>query len=122
MNNEWGIEQSCRTLKTPTCLLLKPDKSFDSFGYEAVEKYANEIEVEEQKNYYFFERFKMKLHVDEVTSPKLLSFVHDCANYNMSEVSNLESYSSLFYCVQYKTFILESGLIITPPILFKYHK
>ena len=64
----------------------------------------------------------MKLHVDEVTSPKLLSFEHDCANYNMSEVSNLESYSSLFYCVQYKTFILESGLIITPPILFKYHK
>ena len=66
MNKEWGIEQGCRTQKAPTCLLLKPDKSFDSFGYEAQEKYANEIPVEEQKKYYYFERFKMKLHSNKV--------------------------------------------------------
>ena len=41
MNRSWGHDQGHSTLKTPTSLLLRPDGQFDSFGYEADEKYAN---------------------------------------------------------------------------------
>jgi len=40
MNLDWVNEQGGQTSETPTCLLLKPDLSFDSFGYDAIEKYA----------------------------------------------------------------------------------
>ena len=53
MNREWLNEQGIRTSKTPTCLLLGPDLSFDSFGYEAVEKYANLQDESKEKRYYF---------------------------------------------------------------------
>ena len=66
MNRDWVNEQGHRTSKTPTCLLLKPDQSFDSFGYKAVEKYANLRSVYEEKNFFFFQNFKMSLHNEEV--------------------------------------------------------
>ena len=65
MNREWGTDQGYSTLKTPTCLLLNPDKSFNSFGYEAQDKFA-ELEDYEAQEYYYFERFKMILHSTEV--------------------------------------------------------
>ena len=68
MNREWENEQGHRTSKTPTCLLLKPDLSFDSFGYQAEEKYANLNNLSEEKEYMFFRHFKMLLHNDEVWS------------------------------------------------------
>ena len=66
MNREWVNEQGGRTSKTPTCLLLKEDLSFDSFGYEAVEKYAHLQDESSEQRYYFFQHFKMALHNDEV--------------------------------------------------------
>jgi len=66
MNRDWLNEQGHRTSKTPTCLLLKPDQSFDSFGYKAVEKYANLRSVYEEKEFLFFQHFKMSLHNEEV--------------------------------------------------------
>ena len=66
MNRDWVNEQGHRTSKTPTCLLLKPDQSFDSFGYKAVEKYANLRSVYEEKDFLFFQDFKMSLHNEEV--------------------------------------------------------
>ena len=68
MNTVWVNEQGHRTSKTPTCLLLKPDQSFDSFGYKAVEKYTNLKSLSEEKEYFFFQHFKMFLHNDEVQS------------------------------------------------------
>lgn len=68
MNREWENELGHRTSKTPTCLLLKPDLSFDSFGYQAEEKYANLKSLSEEKEYMFFRHFKMLLHNDEVWS------------------------------------------------------
>ena len=67
MNRDWGSDQGCSTSKTPTCLLLKPDKTFDSFGYEASEIFAR-LEEDEARRYYFFERIKMSLHSNEVSS------------------------------------------------------
>ena len=67
MNRDWVNDQGHRTKKTPTSLLLKPDLSFDSFGYKAVEKYFNLKNVYEEKDYWFFQHFKMCLHNDEVS-------------------------------------------------------
>jgi len=65
MNMDWVNEQGGQTSKTPTCLLLKPDLSFDSFGYDAIEKYAGLEGEDEEKDYLFFKHFKMSLHSDE---------------------------------------------------------
>lgn len=64
MNRAWGSAQGSSTLKTPTCLLLDPEKTFVSFGYEAADKYA-ELEEGEDRSFYFFDRFKMLLHGSE---------------------------------------------------------
>ena len=65
MNRAWGHDQGTATLKTPTSLLLHPDGSFDSFGYEAEEKYANFLDGED-RDYLYFKHFKMTLHKSEV--------------------------------------------------------
>ncbi|XP_033730238.1 heat shock 70 kDa protein 12A-like [Pecten maximus] len=48
--------------KAPTSLLLNPDKSFNSFGYEAENNFAQLSEDGEHHDYYFFHHFKMVLH------------------------------------------------------------
>ncbi|XP_069130726.1 heat shock 70 kDa protein 12A-like [Argopecten irradians] len=54
--------------KAPTALLLKPDKTFQSFGYKAENDYSYLVSEEEDdegrsyKDYYYFHRFKMVLH------------------------------------------------------------
>lgn len=50
------------SMKTPTCLLLDRNQDIDSFGFVAEEKYADLCMDEDNKNWYFFRRFKMKLH------------------------------------------------------------
>ena len=71
MNMDWVNEQGSQTSKTPTCLLLKPDLSFDSFGYDAIEKYAGLEGDGGEKEYFFFKHFKMTLHNDQVWSVSL---------------------------------------------------
>ncbi|CAG2218767.1 unnamed protein product [Mytilus edulis] len=62
-NQAWNAGgKQLLSLKTPTCLLLNSNKEFDSFGYEAENKYAELVMDEEQDDYYFFHRFKMSLH------------------------------------------------------------
>lgn len=68
MNKSWGLDQGHATLKTPTSLLLRPDGQFDSFGYDAEEKYAN-FTCGEDQEYLFFKHFKMALHKSEVLMP-----------------------------------------------------
>ncbi|KAK3593606.1 hypothetical protein CHS0354_018704 [Potamilus streckersoni] len=50
------------SLKTPTCVLLQPDKTFSHFGYEAEDKYKELAEQKKHKDWYYFRRFKMILH------------------------------------------------------------
>ncbi|XP_077870436.1 heat shock 70 kDa protein 12A-like [Saccoglossus kowalevskii] len=61
MSKKWGHNRGISTLRTPTCMLLKPDKGFDAFGYDAQEKFAS-LEGGTDKEYYYLERFKMELH------------------------------------------------------------
>lgn len=65
LTNEWK-GQKMASHKVPTALLLNSDKSFNSFGYEAEETYADiatdgEDEGRSFKEYYFFHRFKKTL-------------------------------------------------------------
>ena len=64
-NRNWGQTQGFLLQKTPSCLLLKPDAQFDSFGFEAVTKF-NDLTEDEAANYYYFDRFKMKLYDNKV--------------------------------------------------------
>ncbi|XP_060070185.1 heat shock 70 kDa protein 12A-like [Ylistrum balloti] len=81
--NVWNSgARSLMSHKAPTALLLNPDLSFNSFGYDAENNYSQLAEDNEHQNYYFFHRFKMVLHnnkalrrdtrVEEVTGKKTL--------------------------------------------------
>ena len=52
-------------MKAPTTILLTPTKEFDSFGYDADEKYVH-FKSGEEKEYYYFKHFKMELHSSQV--------------------------------------------------------
>ncbi|XP_060601651.1 heat shock 70 kDa protein 12A-like isoform X2 [Ruditapes philippinarum] len=56
-----GGKQNLMSYKTPTCLLLKEDKTIESFGFEAEEKYADLCMNKENKKFYYYRQFKMKL-------------------------------------------------------------
>ncbi|XP_045161878.1 heat shock 70 kDa protein 12B-like [Mercenaria mercenaria] len=53
------------SLKTPTCVLLNPKKEFDSFGFEAENKFASLAEDGQHHDWLLFRRFKMLLHSNE---------------------------------------------------------
>lgn len=60
--NLWSsVQSSGVSYKAPTTVLLNPDQTFHSFGYDAEDKYAELTESEEHKEWYYFSRFKMKL-------------------------------------------------------------
>jgi len=61
MNRDWGNEEGHSTLKTPTSILLRPNKEFDSFGYHADDRYVH-FTYGEEKKYYYLKHFKMELH------------------------------------------------------------
>jgi len=58
--------------REPTCLLLKPDKSFAALGKKAVVDYYN-LDTDEQKSHYFFRQFKMRLYDKKLSRQTQLS-------------------------------------------------
>ena len=67
--NSWageGIEM--QSFKAPSSVLLNPDKTFNSFGYKAEEKYAELAEEDLHKDWFFITKFKMKLLYKQVES------------------------------------------------------
>ena len=74
MNKNWGAEFGCTSYKTPTSVLVDPEKKFRSFGYEAQQQYAELVEKEDQE-YMYFERFKMALHNKKVAWHYFLKYV-----------------------------------------------
>lgn len=64
-NAAWvGGTAGLMSMKTPTVLLLKPDQTFEAFGYEAENKYCALVDEGNciHKTYYYFRRFKMQLY------------------------------------------------------------
>ena len=52
--------------KTPTTILLTPDKQFAYFGYEAEEKYQDLFSSNDHTKWHYFNHFKMELHSKKV--------------------------------------------------------
>ena len=67
MMRRWeGGDPGVSNTKTPTTLLLTPDKRFHSFGFGARDFY-HDLEPAEAKKYMYFEKFKMRLYNNEVS-------------------------------------------------------
>ena len=64
LTHYWGKSN----IKTPTIVLMDPQKNFNSFGQEAKDKYLELIKQGVHKKWYYFEHFKMKLFVLEGVS------------------------------------------------------
>lgn len=65
-NQTWNAgTKQLLSLKTPTCILLKKNKEFVSFGYEAENAYAGIIMEHKENDYFFFQQFKMTLYNSE---------------------------------------------------------
>ena len=58
----WNTGSDKVWLKTPTSVLLTASKEFDSFGFEAENKYVNLTENDWHHGWMFFRRFSMNLH------------------------------------------------------------
>lgn len=75
-NQSWNAgTKQLLSLKTPTVLLLDKNKTFLSFGYDAENQYTELMMDEEHEEYYYFHRFKMKLHKNMVYLIKLQYFI-----------------------------------------------
>ena len=61
--------------EVPTTLLLKPDQTFHSFGDVAMNHYNRKLDEGEQKRWYYFDRFKMKLHTEWVSGTCGIEFM-----------------------------------------------
>lgn len=67
-NQNWTAgSRSLISLKAPTVVLLKPNKDFLAFGYDAEDRYSELALDEEHHEYYYFRRFKMILHEEKPT-------------------------------------------------------
>ena len=82
--------------KAPTAALLKSDKTFDSFGYEAERKYAELAGEKNHEDYFYFNRFKMKLDDQKVCSGKERDNVSDILRLTLSFQLSL-SFVNLYY-------------------------
>lgn len=56
-----GGDPGVSNQKTPTTILLTPDRKFHSFGYAARDFY-HDLDPQESKQWLYLEKFKMKLH------------------------------------------------------------
>ncbi|XP_052761061.1 heat shock 70 kDa protein 12B-like [Mya arenaria] len=67
-NHNWyasGGSSQLVSLKTPTSVLLNPKGKFDSFGFEAENKYVSLAFDDKHEGWRLFRRFKMVLHSNE---------------------------------------------------------
>lgn len=75
----WGRGQGFSFYKTPTCVLLNPDRSFSKFGHAAVETYTKHLAKGSNKDFIYFERFKLVLYNTKVSRNSCCLFLaHGC--------------------------------------------
>ena len=70
-----GTGSSDKFMKTPTMVLFDSNGEFDSFGFEAEEKYRKLAVRNRHGSWYFFRRFKMRLHQKQTDVSMLTSGV-----------------------------------------------
>lgn len=73
-----GGDPGVSNQKTPTTILLTPDRKFHSFGYAARDFY-HDLDPSESKHWLYLEKFKMKLHTTAVrTQTYCIHTVNEC--------------------------------------------
>ncbi|XP_077205993.1 heat shock 70 kDa protein 12A [Paroedura picta] len=87
-----GGDPGVSNQKTPTTILLTPERKFHSFGYAARDFY-HDLDPNESKHWLYFEKFKMKLH-----TTGNLSLETDLTAANGKKVKALEIFA---YALQY---------------------
>lgn len=60
--------------QTSTCVLLKPDKKFEAFGFEAETQYSSLSIEGKHEAWFLFRNFKMKLYEIRVINVLCLSY------------------------------------------------
>jgi len=66
-NQGWNAgSEKLISFKTPTCVLVNPNKQFVAFGFEAENKYVDLADDKEHTGWLLFRWFKMILHNNEV--------------------------------------------------------
>ena len=65
INSLSGDDPGINNQKTPTILLLDPQRRFHSFGFTARDFY-HDLKEQEARRWYLLERFKMILHHNKV--------------------------------------------------------
>lgn len=65
------------SLKTATSVLFNPNGKFDSFGYDAREKYSELAEDDMPNDWYYFSRFKMMLYDNMVNISSSFLALHN---------------------------------------------
>jgi hypothetical protein len=60
-----GGDPGLNNQKTPTTLLLTPNREFHSFGFMARD-YFHDLDIQEAKKWLYFDKFKMALHHNQV--------------------------------------------------------
>ncbi|XP_060585384.1 heat shock 70 kDa protein 12A-like [Ruditapes philippinarum] len=124
-NPNWVAgSQQLISLKCPSTVLLKPDKTFHSFGFEAENKYMDLADDSKHHSWYLFRRFKMTLY--ETTNLKLDTPIEDISGKNMPAIA-IFAHSILFLknhlwkTLQSRVFkILETDIqyVITVPAIW----
>jgi len=67
MNQRWiAGSETLISHKTPTSVLVNPQKQFDSFGYDAENKFLDLLDDGKADGWMFFRWFKMILHNSKV--------------------------------------------------------
>lgn len=105
----FGSQPRCFNIKTPTCLLLDRNQKIESFGHLAEEKYADLCEDGDEKEFYFFRRFKMKLYETKVIL--LLRNLFQCINTDSNESSGIVYIHSVLHILHYHEFIIYTNYI-----------
>ncbi|XP_060065880.1 heat shock 70 kDa protein 12A-like [Ylistrum balloti] len=68
-NTTWTANSgNLMSLKTSSCILFDKSQTVNSFGFEAEDKYADLMQKNEHKDWFFFRRFKMTLYEEKEIS------------------------------------------------------
>ena len=114
--NQWKIDDSSSNIeKAPTTVLLKPDQTFDSFGFKAEDKYTILCAKRDQKDWWYFENFKMELYNTKVSVLHVLTTMFMIYNRSVPYSHVLHMFSASFlvtnsskYCHLYRQLGLRS--------------
>ncbi|XP_045165267.1 heat shock 70 kDa protein 12B-like [Mercenaria mercenaria] len=70
-NLQWGRAKT--QYKTPTCLLVNPERTDSWFGDEAEQEYIKLRPRDQPNNWFFFRNFKMQIYGKEITTDMVLT-------------------------------------------------